>query len=68
MIRFALFALLLLAASAAPSSAACHPVARVRTATARAANAVAKPVRLVRERRPFLLRPTPLLMRWRLAS
>lgn len=68
MLRFALLAALALAASAAPSQAACQPVVRARVATARVGRAVTAPVRFLRDRRPLLPRPGLLLMRWRLSS
>ena len=52
----ALLAMIVLAASAAPAPARCHPIARVRLATARVARLATAPVRFVAERRPHLIR------------
>lgn len=59
MIRVALLALVVLAASAAPSQARCRPVARARVAAVRAVRVVTAPVRFVLDRRPAILVARP---------
>jgi hypothetical protein len=62
---FALLAMIVLAASAAPAPARCHPIARARLATARVARLATAPVRFVAERRPHLIHRTVVAIRGR---